>query len=115
MVVTPESNVTFFYILTWLPLFLTSRNPFREKILQPSRPDSHLNLAYNYLPLCALSLLMLHNRNLRVMLNSGRQFRLKRGKVTHYFAVRSILKEHLYCFLQIPLCLNDGFPLACNS
>ena len=83
--------------------------------MQTSRPDSRLSLGNNKLPLCALFFRVLHNRNFRLMLDFNGRFRFKRGKETQNFALRSILKEHLYRFLQVFLRLNDGFPLARNS
>ena len=49
------------------------------------------------------------------MLDFNGRLWFKGSKETQNFALRSILKEHLYCFLQVFLRLIDSFPLACNS
>ena len=79
------------------------------------QPDSSLSLGNNKLPLCALLFLVLHNREFRVVLDFNGRFWFKVGKETQNLTLRSILKEHLYCFFQVPLRLIDRFRLANNS
>ena len=103
-----------FRICIWLPFCLTSRNPCCENFAdfaagQPSQ------FRQQQAPIVCLVFLMLHSRNFRVMLDFNGRFWFKVDKETQNFALRSILKEHLYCFLQVFLRLIDSFPLACNS